>query len=98
MFVILVISRFGFEGWSWVLIAPVPDICLLFATICLVYLQDSHDCKFDKSLVKATMSNWYGLKQGDEENLALAVAQIGPISCGMDAEKSFMLYAGGETL
>ena len=26
-FVILVISRFGFEGWIWVLIASVPDLC-----------------------------------------------------------------------
>ena len=25
-FVILVISRFGFEGWIWVLIASVPDL------------------------------------------------------------------------
>ena len=23
-------SRFGFEGWSWVLIASVPDLCILF--------------------------------------------------------------------
>ena len=23
-------SRFGFEGWIWVLIAPVPDLCILF--------------------------------------------------------------------
>ena len=28
--VILVISRFGFEGWIRVLIASVPDICILF--------------------------------------------------------------------
>ena len=27
LFVILVISRFGFEGWIWVLIASVPDLC-----------------------------------------------------------------------
>ena len=26
----LVISRLGFEGWSWVLIASVPDLCILF--------------------------------------------------------------------
>ena len=31
LFVILVISRFGFEGWSWVLIASVPDLCIRFA-------------------------------------------------------------------
>ena len=29
-FEILVISHFGFEGWSWVLIASVPDLCILF--------------------------------------------------------------------
>ena len=27
---ILVISRFGFEGWIWVLIASVPDLCIRF--------------------------------------------------------------------
>ena len=29
------ISRFGFEGWIWVLIASVPDLCILltFRTI-----------------------------------------------------------------
>ena len=27
---ILVISRYGFEGWTWVLIASVPDLCILF--------------------------------------------------------------------
>ena len=29
LFVIFVISRFGFEGWSWVPIALVPDLCIL---------------------------------------------------------------------
>ena len=33
LFVILAISRFGFEGWSWVLIASVPDLCILFTSI-----------------------------------------------------------------
>ena len=28
MFVILVISRFGFEGWIWVLIASDPVVCI----------------------------------------------------------------------
>ena len=27
---ILVISRFGFEGWIWVLIASVPGLCIVF--------------------------------------------------------------------
>ena len=30
LFVILIISRFRFEGWIWVLIASVPDLCILF--------------------------------------------------------------------
>ena len=29
LFVILAISNFGFEGWIWVLIASVPDLCIL---------------------------------------------------------------------
>ena len=35
IFVILVISRFGFEGGIWVLIAPVPGHCLL-VTFCYI--------------------------------------------------------------
>ena len=27
---ILVVSRFGFEGWIWVLFAPVPGLCIVF--------------------------------------------------------------------
>ena len=30
---ILVISRLGFEGWIWVLIASVPDLCILFTPV-----------------------------------------------------------------
>ena len=32
LFVILVISQFGFEGWIWVLIALGPDLCILFTS------------------------------------------------------------------
>ena len=28
--VVYINSRFGFEGWVWVLIASVPDLCILF--------------------------------------------------------------------
>ena len=28
-----VCSETGFEGWSWVLIASVPDLCILFTLI-----------------------------------------------------------------
>ena len=34
--VILVISRFGFEGWILVLIAPVPKHCLLVTDFLLI--------------------------------------------------------------
>ena len=27
------ISRFGFEGWIWVLIASIPDLCILFTSL-----------------------------------------------------------------
>ena len=33
---ILVISLFGFEGWIWVLISSVPDLCILFTLITIV--------------------------------------------------------------
>ena len=33
LFVISIISRFGFGGWIWVLIASVPDLCILFTFI-----------------------------------------------------------------
>ena len=31
LFVILIVSRCGFEGWIWVLVAFVPGLCVLFA-------------------------------------------------------------------
>ena len=30
VFVIVVISCFGFDGWVWVLIASVPEVCIIF--------------------------------------------------------------------
>ena len=35
---ILVIARFGFEGWIWVLIASVPDLCILYFHFCAISL------------------------------------------------------------
>ena len=35
LFVILVIPRFDFEGWIWVLVALVPVLCILFTLILL---------------------------------------------------------------
>ena len=33
LFVMLVIPRFGFGGWVWVLIASVQDLCVLLTSI-----------------------------------------------------------------
>ena len=33
LFVVLVISCLGFEGWFWALIASVPDFCILLSLI-----------------------------------------------------------------
>ena len=32
-YLLIVISRFGFESWIWVQIASVPDLCILFSFI-----------------------------------------------------------------
>ena len=39
LFVILVSSHFGFEGWIWVLIALVAGLCLLFTFFCLTHFR-----------------------------------------------------------
>ena len=44
-----VISRFGYEGWIWVLIASVPDLCILFTSkknICR-FICTSHSTRND---------------------------------------------------
>ena len=38
IFVILVISRFGFEGWICAMIASVPGLCILFT---FIYIRHS---------------------------------------------------------
>ena len=37
-YLILVVFRFGFEGWICVLIAPVPDMCILFTSVDSCYI------------------------------------------------------------
>ena len=55
LFVILVISHFGFEGWIWVLIASVPDLryflLLVVSLRCQVWNQS-------KSKKYAKIRNW----------------------------------------
>ena len=40
LFVILVILRFGFEGWIGVLIASVPDLCIPFTFKLAILLNE----------------------------------------------------------
>ena len=51
LIVILVISHFGFEGCIWVLIASIPDLCMLHTSSsssktilndCMPYVSNSH--------------------------------------------------------
>ena len=41
LFVILVISHLGFEGWIWVLFASVPDLCILLTFINIPFLSSA---------------------------------------------------------
>ena len=40
LFIILVSSRLGFEGWICVLIASVPDLCIRFSFINCLFLSE----------------------------------------------------------
>ena len=50
---ILVISRIDFEGWSWVLIASVPDLCLRF-TFCILFTY----MHFQNNTICVCFRNW----------------------------------------
>merc|ERR1712071_108669 len=53
-------------------------------------------CLFNKTNIGATLVNWRDVKTGSEEDLESAVAQIGPISVGIDAaHKGFQMYKEG---
>ena len=64
----LVISRFGFEGWVWVLIASVSDLCILFAlkkwvqiaTFCVYNLYFSQNISADLKELKVNYKLHHG--------------------------------------
>jgi len=54
------------------------------------------ECKFNASNVGATLNSWMDIKHGSEKDLEAAVAQLGPISVGIDAaHRGFQMYKTG---
>lgn len=57
---------------------------------------DIETCRFNKNNIGATISGMRFIKQGNEYDLMLAVAAIGPISAAIDSSReTFKAYAGG---
>ena len=53
-------------------------------------------CKFDKDNIVANISGYQDIEQGSETDLQKAVAEVGPVSVGIDAShRSFQSYHSG---
>ena len=50
-----VISRFGFKGWIWVLIASVPDLCVC-SLLSILQLQSGY-CRLKEYLNKVGIAD-----------------------------------------
>ncbi|XP_060702533.1 procathepsin L-like [Hemiscyllium ocellatum] len=60
------------------------------------YTAKDGNCTFNQSDIVATCKGSQRIPSGSEVDLAAAVATVGPISAGIDAEhRSFMLYKSG---
>jgi len=53
------------------------------------------NCRYDKSKVIAHLDQYYVVRQGDEEGLKAALAQVGPVSIGYDATTNLQRYRSG---
>ena len=62
----------------------------------LYFSRDGAKCLFKKQDIGATCCGYKTIKKGSEEALQEAVAEVGPISVGIDAShESFQLYKKG---
>jgi cathepsin L len=60
------------------------------------YVDQERQCAFKRADVGATEASYKDVESGSEDALQKAVAEIGPISVGIDASQaSFQLYSGG---
>nr|ACO15375.1 Cathepsin L1 precursor [Caligus clemensi] len=60
------------------------------------YTAKDNDCKYKKSMSVATISSFKDVKHKDEDQLKMAVANVGPVSVAIDASSSkFQFYESG---
>nr|CAD7195693.1 unnamed protein product [Timema douglasi] len=60
------------------------------------YTAKNGVCGYNSGAVAATVSGWVDIANGDENAVAQAVSDVGPLAAGMDASKdSFSLYHSG---
>ena len=63
LFVILVISHFGFEGWVWVLIASVPGIYIFLLLESRIYNKRERIIKVANAKVKGVGSRSHVMRE-----------------------------------
>ncbi|XP_062580910.1 procathepsin L-like [Saccostrea cucullata] len=59
------------------------------------YKHKDGDCKFNKKMVVANVTGCVVIESESESALKVAVAEVGPVSVGINALPSFMAYGGG---